>query len=356
MADTVPPTAAPSFLVIRRDNIGDLVCTTPLIAALRQRHPRSWIGALVNRYAAPVLENNPDLSAVLCYDKAKHRSRGDSLIRLYWERLQLVRSLRKRRIDYVLLAAPVRQESAERMARLIKPRHIVGFAGQGRLVDLAARAPEVVVHQVERTYSLLRALDIDGGPPPLKVAAAPSLERAARARLPAWLKPVVGIHISAREADRRWPDDRYEALIRRLLERGACVVLTWAPGDRANPRFPGDDARAARLGERAAHAGLIALPTAGLAELIAALAACDYVVSSDGGPVHLAAALGKPVLCLFGHEDARLWHPWGVPYELLQRPSRRAEDITVDEAWAAWERLVAKAPAPQPSGSASTSP
>src|SRR4051812_19946673 len=124
------PAGDPSFLVIRRDNIGDLVCTTPLIAALRSRFPKSWIGVLVNRYAAPVLENNPDVSEVLSYDKAKHRLANDALLALYWRRLRLIGALRKRRIDYVLLAAPGRQESAERMARLIRSRHIVGFAGQ----------------------------------------------------------------------------------------------------------------------------------------------------------------------------------------------------------------------------------
>jgi heptosyltransferase-3 len=332
---------SPSFLVIRRDNIGDLVCTTPLIAALRSQFPQSWIGALVNSYTAPVLENNPDLSEVLSYGKAKHRSEGESLLGLYWQRMRQIGSLRKRRIDYVLLAAPARQESAERMARLIRPRHVVGFAGQGDLIDTPAKAPELVVHQVERTFSLLRALDIEGSPPALKLKAAPALVDRTAARLPEGRLPVVGLHLSAREDDRRWPIGHFEEFARRLLARGACVLLTWAPGESDNPRFPGDDAVAERFTHKLPDKGMVAVRTAGLDELIAALAVCDQVVCSDGGPVHLAAALGKPVLAFFGHEDARLWHPWGVPYELLQKPSRRADDITVDEAWSAWERLVA---------------
>jgi ADP-heptose:LPS heptosyltransferase len=330
---------AQSFLVIRRDNIGDVVCTTPLITALRCRFPDAWIGALVNDYAAPVLDHNPDVSAVLTYSKAKHRREGESVAALYWHRLQLIASLRRRRIDYVLLAAPVRQPSAERMARWVKPRHIVGFAGQSSIADVVTRAPEAAVHQVERCYSLLRAINVEGAPPPLKLHADPRLVHAMRARVPERRGPVVAVHLSAREEDRRWPIASFRDLIGRLLESGAAVVLTWAPGSEDNPRFPGDDGRARSLVAEIRHERLVPVPTADLGELIASLAVCDAVISSDGGPVHLGAALGKPVLCFFGTEDRRLWYPWGVPYELLQSESRNAADISVDEAWQAWLRL-----------------
>jgi heptosyltransferase-3 len=86
--------STPKILVIRRDNIGDLVCTTPLIAALRQRFPQGWIGALVNSYNAPVLDSNPDLDEVFVYTKAKHRGRGESLLGILWKRLMMMRRLR----------------------------------------------------------------------------------------------------------------------------------------------------------------------------------------------------------------------------------------------------------------------
>ena len=52
------------ILVLRRDNIGDLVLTTPVLAALRQRFPHARIEALVNSYSAPVLEGHPDIDRV----------------------------------------------------------------------------------------------------------------------------------------------------------------------------------------------------------------------------------------------------------------------------------------------------
>ncbi|HNI74563.1 MAG TPA: hypothetical protein PLX65_13740, partial [Accumulibacter sp.] len=75
---TVPPR---SILVIRRDNIGDLLCTTPLFHALRRHYPESRIVALVNSYNAPALQGNTDVDQVLVYEKAKHRAPDRSLWR-----------------------------------------------------------------------------------------------------------------------------------------------------------------------------------------------------------------------------------------------------------------------------------
>lgn len=331
----------PKILVIRRDNIGDLVCTTPLIAALRERWPRAWIAALVNRYAAPVLERNADLDAVFSYRKAKHRARGESVLALYWERLRTLLALRRRRIDYVVLAAPALQAGAERLARMVAPAHVIGF-DNSRIADIrVASRSERVLHQVESVFRLAGALGVEGPPPPLRLVPDPALVAQYAARVPARKGPVVGVHISAREADRRWPDERFAALIGELIGRhGAAVVLTWSPGARDNPLFPGDDDSARDI---AAHAGpdprLLALPTRDLAELIASLAVCDCVVCSDGAAVHIASALGKPVVALFGGEDPRAWHPWGVSYRLLRPASRDVRDIGVDEVRRAFAEL-----------------
>ena len=55
--------------------------------------------------------------------------------------------------------------------------------------------------------------------------------------------------------------------------------------------------------------------------------------------MHIAAALGKPILCFFGDSDAARWHPWGVPYRLLQPESRDVTDISVAAALQAFREL-----------------
>ena len=92
------------ILVIRRDNIGDLVCTTPLIAALRARYPQGHIAALVNSYNADVLEGNPALDAVHVYTKLKHRAPSETVLEVVSGKLRLFAALRRPRFDCVLLA------------------------------------------------------------------------------------------------------------------------------------------------------------------------------------------------------------------------------------------------------------
>src|SRR2546427_4349754 len=89
--------ARPRILVIRRDNIGDLVCTTPLIFALRERFPRAHIAALVNTYNEPVLSGNTAIDAVHAYEKGKHRGEKGSIVSVYAARLKLIMRLRKER-------------------------------------------------------------------------------------------------------------------------------------------------------------------------------------------------------------------------------------------------------------------
>src|SRR5260221_14123407 len=91
--------AKPKILVIRRDNIGDLILTTPLIHALRRRFPKAWIGALVNSYNARVLEGNADLDEVFIYTKAKHRGSA-SIWSAYWSTVSLILRLSQLHIAF----------------------------------------------------------------------------------------------------------------------------------------------------------------------------------------------------------------------------------------------------------------
>jgi ADP-heptose:LPS heptosyltransferase len=294
-----------------------------------------------------VLEGNPDLDRVYAYGKAKHRGR-DSLFGTYARRLGLVLELRRERFDYAILAAPGFQPRSLRLARLAGARHVVGFAeGRARAeraIDLAVPyGPPAARHEVEDVLRLLAPLGIAAGSPALRVVPDAALEARMRAnvaeRVPG-AGPLVALHISARKPSQRWPVERFAALARELHGRaGARFVLLWAPGSERNPLHPGDDEKARALVRMLEGVPAVAVPTFRLAELIAALSACDAAVLGDGGAMHLAAALGKPLVCFFGDSAASRWHPWGVRHELLQPASRDVADVTVEDAAAAFARL-----------------
>ena len=347
-------TDTPRILVIRRDNIGDLVCTTPVFRALRIKFPQALICALVNSYNLPVLANHPDIDQAFAYMKAKHRPSGKSAISVYLDRLRLILKLRRMRFDYVILAGPGLQERSLFFARAIGAKHLVGFTksykSSPRYVDMGMPYQPVppAIHEVEDTFRLLALLGIAPPAPPLHVRPPPEKLKAAQAQLQgkerAESSVVIGVHISARKPSQRWPAAHFAELIARLCrEQAATIFLFWSPGAASNPLHPGDDAKAEEILHMCAGLPIIPWPTQELGELIGGLSVCDFVVCSDGGAMHIAAGLNKPILCFFGKSESTRWYPWGVHYVLLQKPSLEVSDISAAEAYAGLQALRTKA-------------
>ncbi|MFN7834364.1 MAG: glycosyltransferase family 9 protein [Burkholderiaceae bacterium] len=352
------------ILVIRRDNIGDLVCTTPLLTSLRAALPEAWIGVLATAYNAPILREHPAIDALYTYTKLKHRRSGQSRLGIVWRTASLIFQLRRRRLDVVIIASPGIQASAFKYARLIRPRLIVAyesplaerFAGPvrecvaadgsvtrvrtsgGVILKTLPHSLAAEGHEAEATHRLLRLLDIDAPVPPVHlVAGALAVARVAplfRRTDPARYR--LAVHISARQPQQRWDEKRWEAFIDLALNMlNVTVILLWSPGPNDNPLHPGDDAMAEGLSRRFAAAALLPVPTRRLEALVGALAHADAVFCADGGAMHIAAGLNKPIVCLFGRSDPHRWRPWGALHRVLVAPTRHVEDITAEQGLAA---------------------
>lgn len=322
------------ILIIRRDNIGDLVCTLPMLQRLREQYPDAWIGALVTRYNAEVLQGHPDLDAVFTYTKAKHLEAGESRIKAFFDRIKTLLHLRSANLDLILLPAGGEQASARRMAK---------FIGAGRILsqDDVTQAANGS-HEVERTANILRALDINTDRlPTARIVPREEIAAHARAHLQSGSGPMLGIHISSRKPSQRWASESFIATLKALHAQRPDwrFALFWSPGDSDNPLHPGDDPRARYIMEACRELPLRPFPTHSLADLIAGLSVCDRVLCSDGGHMHLAAALGKPIVCLFGKSDATRWHPWQVPYCLFQPASEDVRDVGIEEVVSALQAL-----------------
>jgi heptosyltransferase-3 len=320
------------ILLIRRDNIGDLVCTTPLINALRTRFPDAHLAAYVNSYNLPVLEGNPDLDATFAYTKAKHA--GGEVLKQYLARARQMWHLRQQEFDDVVIAEPLASERLVRLARFLKPKRVVGFVDEknplrgiavtvSRGSDTATRE----LHEVEDIFRLGGVYGVEGPPPSVRVFSHESVPDG---------RNVIGLHLSARKPSQRWPEDSWISLARRLSETGAELRVFWAPGDEDHPQHPGDDRKAARVLAALQGLPVTPMPTHTLRALIDGLAGCKSVICSDGGAMHLAAGLAKPIVCLFGQSNATRWRPWRVPHTLLQKPTQQVADIAVEEVFAAY--------------------
>ena len=314
------------ILIIRRDNIGDLVCTTPLITALRRQFSQARVGVLANNYNAAVLDGNPDIDDVYAYRKLKHVGAESSAISALAEKIGLMWELRRKKLDLVVLAAGSQDTRGAQLARFLAP---------GRTI--LSQPAEKEKHEVERTFSAARLLGVEGDIPPLRIVPnEDALQRVRQAIMRAGLtttRPLIGLHISARRPVQRWPAERFAELAIALRSQfDAATMLFWSPGAGNRSQHPGDDDKAATILKlTAGRASMIPWATAELPDLVAGLAACDAVICSDGGAMHVAAALGKPILCFFGDSPVDRWRPWGVRHVVLQAPSRKVEDISLEE-------------------------
>ncbi len=325
MQHTVP--AQPKkILVIRRDNIGDLVCTTPAFAALRKHYPDAQIGALVNSYNAEVLRGNPNVDHVFVYQKLKHAGSLNNRIKALVERLKLIIQLRRWRPDVTILAKSSYDRHGLNFARLIGAQNIVGFVpdeiNQAKgLPDIRLKIPEfTAVHEVEAINQLLAPLGINDALGPLQVFPDVAAVERLTKQLPA-AKHRIALHISAREPERRWGLNNFIALTQHLLatQPNSQILLFWSPGKVDDPHHPGDDESAAVLMQSVRSDRLIPMPTQNLTELIAALSLCDLFIGTDGGAMHLAVALNKKVLAMFENKPDKLnhWYPWQVSNQMV---------------------------------------
>ena len=337
------------LLLIQRDNIGDLVLSTPFIRLLRARFPDARIDALVNSYNAPVLGRNPHIDAVVTYVKWKHRPDRQSLLQYCRETAQMYHALRKVKYDVAFLLNRGYQWSALRLALASGARNVAGFTdGRGLLergVNLPVASSSIThLHMVQRAAALLQVSDpsvrdmavANVEMPPCEVFPDPALReemaRKLKARGILSSSFLIAVHISARLIDQRWPAERFVELIQALHAKlRSAVLLFWSPGAETNRFHPGDDAKGKYILDRCAGLPVYGVQTT-LSELIAGISLADLMICSDGGAMHVAAALRLPIVGMFGETVVALWHPWKTRYVALRAPSLNVIDVSVADA------------------------
>jgi len=335
------------ILFIRRDNIGDLICTTPAIHAVRERFPDARIGVLVSTYNADVIINNPDIDEVYIYEKAKH-AQDKNRLSVWWNNLKVFRKIRREQYDIAVGCGTYYSPRLARYTALTGAKRRVGYVPRGVRKSLWYNAPvlepEQPAHEVETVFHLLSVLGIHGPIPPMRVFPVEAEVRKTRDFLTAVGirrdKPLIAFHISSRRQQNRWPIEKFVELARGILSRKeAEIMLLWSPGSEKNVLYPGDDEKA-ELFMRSVQPGAAAYRTSTVRGLIAAISLSDLVVCGDGGAMHIAAALEKRIVTIWGTSGPIRWRPWGVTHLILQDKSRRAENISVESAFEAVQRLL----------------
>lgn len=293
------------ILIVQTAFLGDVVLTLPLLAAIRQWAPQAWVEVLTIPANAPVLQGQPGINAVLTYDK---RGRQRGLCGL----VRMGRTIRSRAYDMVI--SPHRSLRSALLVAASGSGRRLGFRQWWTRWAYTATVPKPAHgHEVVRNHELVKLVDANlpvPGPFSLQVEAGKrrgAAEALSRAGVGAD-DVLVGLVPGSQWGTKRWPAEQFAALIDQLTAwPGTHCVLFGAPQER-------DIAEAVVAACRAPVIDLIGKTS--LRELPAFMERCDVVVSNDTGPMHIAAALGRPIVTLYGPTTPALgFAPYGVLWE-----------------------------------------
>ena len=317
------------FLIVRLGSLGDVVHAIPAVAALRARHPNARIDWIVDPRYADLVGMVDGVDRVIPFDP-----------RAGWgQLLTTARQLRREGYDAAIDLQGLIKSAV--LARASGAQRTIGFSRADLREPLAVllytetQEAGDASHVIHKGLTLMRAVGVNQ----------PVVTFPLKLQPP---KPggYVLINPGAAWPNKRWPPERFGALAGAIRERhGLRSVVLWGPGEEA----------AASAVVAASRGAAEQAPPTRIADIVAIAKAATLMVSGDTGPLHIGAAVGTPIVALFGPTRAERNGPWSAAdisisrfdqcichYERRCRRSQSCiDDISVDEVVAAVERRLA---------------
>ncbi|MDF2457926.1 MAG: putative Lipopolysaccharide heptosyltransferase [Nitrospira sp.] len=334
---------AQNILSIKLRYLGDVLLATPTWQALKAAYPGARLTVIVNRGTEDILQSNPHIDEVLSLERG-------SLVQQY----RFIAHIRRRRFDTVVDLTD--GDRAALLTWISGARVRIGFNAEHRWTGRCYTriiTSDAGVHRIERDLSALAPLAIPVFDRIPKMwlteeddAAAGDLLRRLGVQSD---KPRVVIQPGARYWFKAWPSERFAELADQVADRYGCQVLVAGS--------PQEAALAETVVKQAKHRLVSIAGLSRVRTLAALLKGSALFVGNDTGAMHIAAAVGTPVVGLFGPSNPVEWGPRGAPAEVMYKgldcrdcfhpTCRRGEQncmklITVGEVWAAAERLLAR--------------
>ena len=302
------------ILVVRTDRLGDVLLSTPVARALRQKFPQAYISMLVSPYTKDVLDGNPNIDEIITFDKDAKHAQG------LWATLKFVRRLKKKRFDLAVVLHPTMRMHAlvflAGIPRRLGYDHKFGFLLTDRIKHTKQQGQK---HESEYALDLVRYLGIE----PIEKNLFMPLKEASEA----WAEGLFSqeqirdndkllvIHPAASCHSRIWPPERYAQVADQLAgQYGFKVIIVSGSKDTQNAK------------EVIKYMRTKALNLAGktsISQLASLLKRSQLFISTDSGPMHVASALGIPVITIFGRSQSGLspqrWGPLGVKSKILHK-------------------------------------
>jgi lipopolysaccharide heptosyltransferase II len=294
------------ILIVRLDRIGDVLISTPVIKNLRDAYPDSYIAFMVAPYAREIVEGNPYLNDVVIYDKKGNEKDLPGNLKFIWY-------LRRKKFDIAVILHPT--ERAHIVTFLAGIPERVGYNKKLGFL-LTKKIPHVkqygLKHEAEYSQDVLRYIGVEPKDRTLYIP----LDRTSERKIDSMFSEAgigpkdlcIAINPGASCASKRWPAARFAKVADGLIKKyGAKIVIIAGVEDKIF---------AEETAGLMSSACLNLAGRTGIGDLASVLKRVKLFISNDSGPVHIACAVGTPVVSIFGRSDRGLsperWGPSGT--------------------------------------------
>ena len=296
------------ILILKPSSLGDVIQALPVLRLLKRHYPAAAIFWWIDSALAPLLEGDPDLAGIVRFERrrwGRPRHWGEMFRSLRW--------LREQNFDLVIDLQCLLRSGL--FAWLANGNQLVGLdetrEGARGFYDRAAPRKSFHTHAVDWYLSVLPPLGVPVHHDFCWLPERTEISAAVRSKWPADQVRWIALLPGARWENKRWPARYFAELVRTLAPRCADTRFAILGGRDDQP-----------LGEtifRAAPERCLNLCGAtSLPEMVAWVRRCELMVTNDTGPMHVAAALGKPLVALFGPTAPERTGPYGQPGNVLR--------------------------------------
>ncbi|ADG93897.1 glycosyl transferase family 9 [Arcobacter nitrofigilis DSM 7299] len=297
------------ILLIRNDNVGDLICTTPAIEALKKRYPNNQIDIVVNSYNFDAIYNNPFIDKIYCYTKPKHKKSFFDKLKAGLGKLKILLDIKKENYEVVIVFRSGYSKSAELFSNITKAKYKIGVKNpKGKDNFTIHIEADHSKNEVEFCFDCLKEFGVN------------YLDEKTRYFIEEKLtnkyleyKDYILFHISSRINENRYDKEKFKQVFDELI--GYKILVSAEP----------DDFESAIWLEQNTKAKFI--KTKSLQDLGGLIKNVKLFVTLDGGAMHLGPAVGTKTISISGKTNMDKWYPWGYKNLVIQDESKIANNI-----------------------------
>ncbi len=296
------------ILILKPSSLGDVVQALPVLRLLKRHLPQSQIYWWIETSLAPLLADDPDLAGVVPFERRRWAAppRWLELWRtIQWSRAQA--------FDWLIDLQSLARSGA--FAWLANGKLTVGLdtprEGARGFYDIVVPRPSFYTHAVDWYLAVLRLLGVPVRAPFQWLPERPAVAAAVRQKWPVGNGPWLIVQPGARWLNKRWPAEHFAELVRRLAAARPELHFAILGG-------PEDQPLAETIARADAQRCLDLTGRLSLLEMVEWIRLGQVMVSNDTGPMHVAAALAKPLVGLFGPTEPCRTGPYGQLDHTLQ--------------------------------------